>query len=126
MPIIVKQSPEPFTEGSILNPPILAECEAYRSLLGSILRYGRREIMGRSVLISGHRGSGKTTMVRWAVQQAQKALDNTEHARPLLVPLHGPDLLGGASVLATDQKPAAAPKTDVKQMGKKQLLTHAT
>src|SRR5580698_4274323 len=100
MPIFLKESPEPFTFGSATSPPILAECEAYRRLLASIIRYGKREIMGRSALVSGHRGSGKTTLVRWAVQQAQEVLRNDPTAaRPLLVPLHGPDLLGGESVL---------------------------
>src|SRR5262249_8472980 len=47
-------------------------------------------------------GSGKTTLVRWAVHRAQQKLqDEPDAARPLLIPLHGPDLLGGESVLAT-------------------------
>ena len=105
MPILVKESPEPLTAPFLVTPPILAECDPFRSLLASISRYGKREILGRSVLISGHRGCGKTTLVRWAVQQAQTRLGGDYAARrPLLVPLHGPDLLGGESMLATGEQ----------------------
>ncbi len=105
MPIFVKESPEPFTFGSASSPPLLAECEAYRCLLASILRYGKREIMGRSVLISGHRGCGKTTLVRWAVRAGAGEIAPTIRRRR--VPgagCAGHDLQGGESVLATDQK----------------------
>src|SRR5262245_24472821 len=100
MPIEVKETPEPLTAAAELTPPDLAECEAYRVLLHDLMRYGQRETMGRSILIAGHRGSGKTTRVRWAIQQAQSKLERIPGAaRPLLVPLHGPDLLGGEKVL---------------------------
>lgn len=120
MTLVIKESPEPLTAASETSAPILAECDAYRSLLRDILRYSRRETVGRSVLIAGHRGSGKTTLVRLAIQEAQKNLkDEPKATRPLLVPLHGPDLLGGESMLAQAKDrdaPAAAPdkKTDQK------------
>jgi hypothetical protein len=117
MPIFIKESPEPLTYASVFTEPLLAECEAYRCLFHDILRYGRRETMGRSILISGHRGSGKTTLVRWAIERAQRALkDDLKSARPLLVPLHGPDLLGGEAVMATapakQDKKAKVPEKD--------------
>jgi len=109
MPIVIKEAPEPLTHAAQTTEPILAGCDAYRALLHDIQRYGKRETMGRSLLISGHRGAGKTTLVRWAIQVAQKELGKSNEAtRPLLVALHGPDLLGGEAVLSSGRSTAEA------------------
>ncbi len=77
------------------------------SLLESELQaYCERKVGGRSFLIAGHRGAGKTTLVDAAIQRvadtflSQRARQprgfrGTEGVtlRPLLVPLQGPNLL---------------------------------
>jgi hypothetical protein len=95
--IRLKEGPDPLTEASWKAKPLLAECEAGEVLYRELLRYARRETAGRSLLIAGHRGAGKTTLVRQAVQKAQQAAARGE-ARlwPLLISLHGPDLLHAA------------------------------
>ena len=66
----VKSTPEPLTFAAQGSTVTLAKPEAYQVLLTEMLRYGRREISGRSLLISGSRGSGKTTLVRLAIDEA--------------------------------------------------------
>jgi len=95
--IRVSEQPEPLTVASAGTPSKIAESEAYRSLLRELRRYGRRETSGRSFLIAGHRGAGKTTLVRQAIQTTQR--ESAELSLwPTLISLHGPDLLGGDAV----------------------------
>jgi len=93
MSIRVLQSPEPFAANGERERPILAESDAYRQLSAAMRRYANGEINGRSYLISGHRGSGKTTLVL----QVAWELRNFKQTKltPLLVRLQGPDLLPG-------------------------------
>ncbi|MDP3749698.1 MAG: hypothetical protein Q8Q88_21925 [Phenylobacterium sp.] len=71
-----------------------------------LARYTNGEIAGRSYLISGHRGAGKTALVLRAVEnlryESLQAALRTDFApgahrlglqRPMLVKLHGPSLL---------------------------------
>lgn len=94
--------------------PHFIESRAYELLLREMGRYVRGEVPGRSFLISGHRGSGKTSLVRQSVEDlnrdlldraVKRAVKGTgSHPydrerllslqRPLLVKLHGPSLLG--------------------------------
>lgn len=79
--------------------------DAYRSLLRDLQRYVQEEIAGRSYLIAGHRGSGKTSLTLQAIEdlrrtfliQASSASTSAGRRdrpqRPLLVKLHGPSLL---------------------------------
>src|SRR5882672_9374895 len=78
---------------------------AYRQLRREISRYVKKEIRGRSFLVAGHRGSGKTSTVLRAFEAA-KLSDNGEvnFPRPLLVQLHGLHLLGGS----VSDEPSAA------------------
>jgi len=101
MPIRIVDSPEPLTYAAKNGIPlILAESDASIRLRRLLDLYLQRKVHGRSVLISGHRGSGKTTMVRQAIQEvAQK------NQRPLLVPLHGPDLMPPAEVRSREAQP---------------------
>jgi hypothetical protein len=102
-----KSTPEPLTYAARDSVPSFARPEAYQVLLAEIRRYGAREISGRSLLISGSRGAGKTTMVRLAIDEAQR---DGLPARPILVGLHGPDLLGHADPLPP-KHPAAEVRT---------------
>jgi hypothetical protein len=110
---------------------------AFSSLADAIAAYLRQEVPGRSFLIAGHRGAGKTTLVR---EVAEQLIDDTlatlqkwlrdplfagnERApqRPLLVKLHGPSLVetelprpgGGedaAPTKAGDEDPATSAKS---------------
>lgn len=84
-----ERSQDPFRK-----PPVFAECHAYEVLRRELRRYTANEVWGRSFLVSGHRGSGKTTLVLRAIQAARHE-DNSGpiRRRPLLVKLHGPSLL---------------------------------
>lgn len=85
--------------------PHFLEAEAYRVLRRDLERYVRGEISGRSFLIAGHRGSGKTALVTRAVQDLRTELfeaaikrpvkDGPQplFQRPLLVKLYGPSLV---------------------------------
>src|SRR4051812_47965491 len=94
--IRLNEKAEPLTEASWdkEKAPFLAESDAFRTLLREIKRYANRETAGRSFLIAGHRGSGKTTAVRMAVQRAQEeARKGGLKLWPMLISLHGPDIL---------------------------------
>src|SRR5262245_30637123 len=79
--------------------------QAYEVLKRELQRYARDEVRGRSFLISGHRGAGKTTLVLRAIEDVadetiERAMDTFavdpsagRPRRPLLVKLHGPSLL---------------------------------
>ncbi len=94
MKLRLVDSPEPLTEAADGGKEvILADSDASRQLARILRRYLERKIPGRTVLISGHRGSGKTTLVRKVVQEVREELRQRTNRRPLLVLLHGPDLL---------------------------------
>src|SRR5579872_3889021 len=95
MPIYVKRSYDPGTryarEGA---PSILAHSHVGDELKRLVKRYVMEEIAGRSYLISGHRGSGKTTLVKKIVDDvSQEIARERKPRRPLLVTLEGPMLL---------------------------------
>lgn len=106
MPIKIVDIPEPFTVASQLSPerPPLIESDAYRQLVHELRRYCNGEVAGRSFLIAGHRGSGKTTLVSSAFDgllrerylprpSAPGEPRKTMMLRPLPVLLQGPTLL---------------------------------
>ena len=88
---------------------------AYDILRRELYRYVQGEVAGRSFLIAGHRGAGKTSLVRQAVDDLNRTIIETavrvsrtttattttdrvlNLQRPLLVKLYGPSLLGPAS-----------------------------
>jgi hypothetical protein len=67
-------------------------------------RYCEGQINGRSFLIAGHRGAGKTTMVAAAVMNVQRAAAQSPvpMLRPLFVPLHGPNLFRDEPIARTE------------------------
>ena len=67
------------------------ESEAEEALLRALRRYVNKEIRGRSLLVAGHRGAGKTTAVHGAIARCIR--ESSRNGRPLLVTIHGPDLL---------------------------------
>jgi len=96
VPIRILDSPEPLSAQSMLADVdcILVQSDASRLLVQELKRYRNRQVTGRSFLIAGHRGSGKTTLVLDAYLRVLK--ESQRFALPrrlLLVPLHGPNLL---------------------------------
>lgn len=91
---------------TIPGEPAFAESEAFTRLLRDLRLYVRDEISGRSFLIAGHRGAGKTTTVVQAVRHLRndllsRAADPDSASigrrfrlqRPLIVKLVGKSLL---------------------------------
>src|SRR5687767_8274651 len=88
----VKIQAEPFTRYSWETIPILAISNEYRRLYRDLERYTLGQISGRSYLIAGHRGSGKTMLVYKAIEDLTRDCQGKPY-RPLFIRLHGPDLL---------------------------------
>ena len=94
MPIRIRDSADPLSDRALQGnrEVILARSEAGRLLRYELLRYCSGQIQGRSFLIAGHRGAGKTTMVADALNHA--IVNHTAGSlRPLPIFLHGPSLL---------------------------------
>ena len=110
MPIRIVDVPDPFTHASqsrVERPPFI-ESDAYRQLVHELRRYCNREVSGRSFLIAGHRGSGKTTLMGSAFDalireySESRRDDNTTPRRAILRPL--PVLLQGPTLLPSSEK----------------------
>jgi hypothetical protein len=104
MPIEIRNAAEPLSRASLSRDffapaqfvRTLAESSAAAVLEQQLDLYCRGRINGRSFLIAGHRGAGKTTLVASAFMTVRsRAEDDRETglARPLLVPLNGTTLL---------------------------------
>lgn len=95
-------------------------------LTGELRRYCNGEIKGRSFLISGHRGAGKTTLVAHALNQViEDARLGDVNLRPLYVQLHGPSLFpegevaASATLSAAEETAAEAPMCALFAMGER-------
>jgi len=151
VPIEILESPEPGSGLSIASgirialeesqSPILIESEASRMLEHDLRRYCNGELNGRSYLIAGHRGAGKTTLVLNAVQHMMaESVRGKLARRPLLVQLLGPSLLPdqndvgdsngagekdstGSTNASSGNKPLGEAKPEVGVDGEKQPIT---
>jgi hypothetical protein len=109
--IRIASPPEPLSPAVDENrgAAVLAESEAGRVFLQELRRYCDGEIRGRSILVAGHRGSGKTTMVEHGYQEVRREyVTLAAPPRPLLVVLQGPSLL---SVRTAESPEPATPPT---------------
>lgn len=84
--------PRPLFAGSSADPVLRLEIE----------RYSKQLVGGRSFLIAGHRGAGKTTFVARVVDEVNRSsfkgkVDLDFPQRPILVPVHGPGLVQGGA-----------------------------
>jgi hypothetical protein len=107
MPIAVRDFADPLSLAAQLGAPSAPiESAAYRQLVHDLKRYCQGEITGRSFLIAGHRGSGKTTLVANAFAALLAEADQSPLlARPLYVSILGPALLpDGNAPLPTVQE----------------------
>ena len=110
MVIRIRRTPEPLSEQS--SKPgdeglvYTAQSSASRILKQEMRRYCDGHIQGRSFLIAGHRGAGKTTMVSDVLTSVIKLSQTGEVSlRPLPVMLHGPSLF---RAMPSDVRTAAA------------------
>jgi hypothetical protein len=71
------------------EPALMTSDETGRMIV-ELLRYCRGERDGVSILVSGQRGAGKTTLVKMALQQIMEAGDGLI---PLPIFLHGPTII---------------------------------
>jgi len=119
MPLVFNPPADPLTPGAqSQTSPIVShviESDALQRLTREIERYGRRELAGRSILIAGHRGIGKTTLVRKAIENA-RGFRSQFAGRPLFVDLHGPDLLAPPEK-ETDAKDGDSKPADTSKSG---------
>ena len=71
-----------------------AQTDAGRVLKLELMRYCRGEVQGRSFLVAGHRGAGKTMMVADVLDKVlrQSRRPGEQLLRPLPIFLHGPSL----------------------------------
>jgi hypothetical protein len=68
-------------------------CHAYTTIKRLLLEYCEGRVLGHSLLISGHRGSGKTQLTHLAIECVQQSLKEGLDRIPFVVSLHGTDLL---------------------------------
>ena len=74
--------------------PVYAKSKAYKKIFDELFDYSTGKLRGGTVLISGHRGAGKTTLINNVINDLKDILIERKISyKPLFVPLHGPDLL---------------------------------
>ncbi len=109
MSLHIRHLPEPSGMNRLLplqDVAIPADSAARRMLVNLLQRYLRDELPGRSVLVGGDRGSGKTMMVHHALRSVGA---ETSDRRLLPVTLYGPSLLARAEKAAVTAPTTAAP-----------------
>ncbi|MEM5400355.1 hypothetical protein [Paraburkholderia unamae] len=86
---------------------IVARSEASQVLEHELTQYCKGRIQGRSFLIAGHRGAGKTTMVADVLRRIEQNARNGDlPLRPLQVILHGPSLFSNLGDPPQPESPA--------------------
>jgi len=99
MSIHIRETADPLSrsvsETASQSAVAVAQSDASRILQQQLQRYCKGQLRGRSFLIAGHRGAGKTTMVADALGRMPKEdAAGRLLMRPLPVFLHGPGLFG--------------------------------
>ena len=93
-----------------MEPVLLIGSNAATLLTSELRRYCRGEITGRSFLVAGHRGSGKTTLTGQAfLDVLEECRKQNRPTRPLYVLLHGPNLFPDPRRNAPPPPPPALP-----------------
>lgn len=118
----VARFPDPLAEWPLpIEVPFIESRELFW-VKEDLYRYTQGRIRGRSYLIAGHRGAGKTALIQHATEQLVATimreavkengqLEPGPFQRPLLVKLHGPSMLELPDQLAK----SAATNGDVKE-----------
>ena len=98
MPILIIEGADPLSDAALKSESESivrnAQSDAGRVLKLELMRYCRGEVHGRSFLVAGHRGAGKTMMVADALDKVlrQSRRPGEPLLRPLPIFLHGPSL----------------------------------
>ena len=98
MPIQILEGADPLSDAALKSESESivrnAQTDAGRVLKLELMRYCRGEVHGRSFLVAGHRGAGKTMMVADALDKVLRhsRRPGEQLLRPLPIFLHGPSL----------------------------------
>ena len=98
MPIQILEGADPLSDAALKSESESivrnAQSDAGRVLKLELMRYCRGEVHGRSFLVAGHRGAGKTMMVADALDKVLRISrrPGEQLLRPLPIFLHGPSL----------------------------------
>ena len=98
MPIQIIEGADPLSDAALKSESESivrnAQSDAGRVLKLELMRYCRGEVHGRSFLVAGHRGAGKTMMVADALDKVlrQSRRPGEPLLRPLPIFVHGPSL----------------------------------
>ncbi len=140
MPIQIIEGADPLSDAALKSESESivrnAQSDAGRVLKLELMRYCRGEVHGRSFLIAGHRGAGKTMMVADALDKVlrQSRRPGEPLLRPLPIFVHGPSLFEveateGAKPQDTGRRvrrqaaPAAAPDMETQaRVALKQII----
>lgn len=111
MTLMIRDPADPIAQQA---PDALAHSDSYDVLLHEIRKYCADDCKGRSFLLGGHRGAGKSTIALAAIQRLTNELEKPRSGgesdahgagqsgrrlmRPLLIQLHGPSLFGTEDV----------------------------
>ncbi|MGE0744435.1 MAG: hypothetical protein AB7K86_04270 [Rhodospirillales bacterium] len=97
-------SPSASDPGRAASSPLrFIKSNEYDTVKSEIAKFVDGTIQGRSILLAGHRGSGKTLLVKLIVHElvaevmkrAEQEKDRAWGYFPLYVPLHGPSMFAG-------------------------------
>ena len=114
--------PVQFPDWPLQGAPRFATSRAYEIFLRELRRYTLEEVTGRSFLIAGHRGAGKTALVTQAVEalrseRIQQSVQSDVNSisrrgrlqRPLLVRLAAKSLIAGPPPITPSRTAPKAP-----------------
>jgi hypothetical protein len=113
--------PAPVDGWPLPPEPLFVGSDQFEKLSRDLSRFVNGEVLGRSYLIAGHRGAGKTSLVLRVVQDLRTSIlrESVKEEpqlpqqvgglqRPLIVKLHGPSLLRPPDPPARPEKKAVA------------------
>lgn len=127
MPLILNRNVDPLTPASETVAAQVIQSSGMAQLVREMIRYARGEMTGRSYLVAGHRGVGKTTMVRKAFELMTTQLKNENvRMRPLYVELHGPDLVSPIRKPPAPKRGSDNPESESDSEAKKSGVADAT
>lgn len=120
MAINIREGADPLSDASLRSRSDSAvkniQSDAGRVLRLELTRYCKGQVNGRSFLVAGHRGAGKTTTVADALDRVLRKSRKHEEGllRPLPIFLHGPSLFesGPREASGRSKGKRDAPATD--------------